>query len=284
MRRSFFAAVLTRRAVIQVLTLRAFRMARRRIPLPTDSGFPKTVSSYSAPVINPPSQRHLYENKMHNLGLVRDRMQGLVIAPGEYFSFWKLVGLPDEAHGFREASMFMNRRVGSAIGGGICQLSGVIYNAALLAGAEIIERHAHSIDAYGEGRYIPLGRDATVAYGYKDLAFRNILGIPLLLIMDVAPDRVTVVFRGSVRPFRSVEIEVEEGEFEPRPEGRIPDPAVSAPVVEAEGSDGRTTMTRRLIVDLAGVTRRELVSTDRYLATPRIVRVPAGVRRSPGEG
>lgn len=131
------------------------------------------LAEYACPLINPPSQRGLFENKIHNIRLAISRFRPPVLQPGQTFSFWDIALAPTLENGYREGAMFINRQVRSSLGGGLCQLSGLIYNLALLSGCEIIERHNHSIDAYGEARYIPLGRDATVAYGIKNLRFRN---------------------------------------------------------------------------------------------------------------
>jgi vancomycin resistance protein VanW len=67
-----------------------------------------------------------------------------------------------------------------SLGGGLCQLSGLIYYISLHANLEILERHSHSVDIYtDETRFTPLGSDATVAYGYKDLKIRNNLKDPI---------------------------------------------------------------------------------------------------------
>ena len=140
-------------------------------PFPAEAGV--QLASYACPLINPPSQRHMFANKIHNIELAIGRIEPLVLEPGQAFSFWQRVLAPTAENGYREGAMFVNRRVVPSFGGGLCQLSGLIYNLALLAGMRILQRHNHSIDAYGEERYIPLGRDATVAYGRKDLCFSN---------------------------------------------------------------------------------------------------------------
>ena len=176
---------------------------------PGRDGELRQIASYTCPILNPAFQRHVYENKMHNLALVQSRLDGLTLRRGELFSFWRLVGQPDEAHGFKVASNFIDGRVAFAEGGGICQLTSALYNAALLAGLDILERHAHSIDAYGSSRYVPLGRDATVAYGYKDLQFRNATAVPMTLRFRIDADQVEAAFYAPESPFGNVRLEVE---------------------------------------------------------------------------
>lgn len=137
------------------------------------AGFPYLLAEYECPLINPPSQHGLFENKLHNIRLAISRFDPPVLQAGQEFSFWDVALAPTAENGYREGAMFINHIVTTSLGGGLCQLSGLIYNLALLSDCEIVERYNHSIDAYGEARYIPLGRDATVAYGRKNLRFRN---------------------------------------------------------------------------------------------------------------
>jgi vancomycin resistance protein VanW len=99
---------------------------------------------------------------------------GLEIGPGEVFSFWRLIGKPSERRGFKSGPTFHRGKILDTYGGGLCQISGLLYNLALESGMSILERYPHSIDAYGDRRYLPLGRDATVAFLSKDLTFKNV--------------------------------------------------------------------------------------------------------------
>jgi len=75
-------------------------------------------------------------------------------------------------------------------GGGLCQLSGLLYHLALTGGIGIVERHPHSTDLYTDAtRYTPLGADATTAYGYKDLRFKNTLDIPFCFRVRIEGDK-----------------------------------------------------------------------------------------------
>jgi hypothetical protein len=167
------------------------------------------IGRYTCPILNPAFQRHVYENKMHNLALVRSRLDGVTLRSGELFSFWRLVGQPDETHGFKVASNFIAGRVTFAEGGGICQLTSALYNAALLAGLDVLERHAHTIDAYGANRYVPLGRDATVVYGYKDLVFKNKTAVAMTLRLGITPESVDAAFYAPQPAVADVRLEVE---------------------------------------------------------------------------
>ena len=120
------------------------------------------------------------EAKLENLRLAQSAIDSAVVMPGEIFSFWALVGAPTKRRGFRESRSIQGNNIENSVGGGLCQLSGLIYYISLVAGLEIIERHQHSMDIYDETtRFAPLGSDATVVYGYKDLRVRNCLNSPI---------------------------------------------------------------------------------------------------------
>ncbi len=132
------------------------------------------------------------ENKLNNLRLGAAQIQHIVIAPNEVFSFWKLVGNPSAKNGFAKSRSIINGKLEAETGGGLCQLSGIIYLLALKAGLSIIERHHHSIDIYKEAeRFTPLGADATVAYGYKDLQLLNHLPQSICFAFVIAKQQIT---------------------------------------------------------------------------------------------
>ena len=132
------------------------------------------------------------ENKIHNLRLAAGAIGGRILEPGHVFSYWQLVGPPSEARGYRRGRTLQNDEMIPDVGGGLCQLSGLVYHLALLLDLEIVERHSHSHDIYTEEeRFTPLGADAAVVFGYRDLRFRNVCGCPLLLRFSISTGRIT---------------------------------------------------------------------------------------------
>jgi hypothetical protein len=119
-----------------------------------------------------PRERALELGKAHNLATAAAALDGLVLPPGSTFSFWRQVGRATRARGYRVGRMLREGCLVPAVGGGLCQLSTALYDAALSAGCRIVERHAHS-------RVVPgsiaerTGRDATVAWNYVDLRFAS---------------------------------------------------------------------------------------------------------------
>ena len=121
------------------------------------------------------------EGKRANIRLSAARLDGVVVAPGETLSFWALVGRPSAAAGFEIGRSIRGDLVGGEVGGGLCQVSGIAYEAGLRAGLAVIERHPHSRDLYADAdRFTPLGLDATVVWPYKDLRLQNRLAVPVL--------------------------------------------------------------------------------------------------------
>jgi vancomycin resistance protein VanW len=130
--------------------------------------------------------------KLHNLALARQRISDLLIAPGEIVSFWHLVGRPNRKRGFRAGRSLLGGELRTDYGGGLCQLSGALYHLSLLAGLRVLERHPHSVDIYDDAtRQTPLGADATVAFGFKDLRIKNTLPDPFCFRIELQADKMT---------------------------------------------------------------------------------------------
>ncbi len=131
-------------------------------------------------------------NKVHNLSLAIAGINNITIKAGEIFSFWELVGNPSQKNGYQKSRSIINGKLEAAVGGGLCQLSGLIYFLAICSGLKITERHAHSIDIYREEeRFTPLGSDATVNYGYKDLRFLNQYNFPVAISLELTGNNLT---------------------------------------------------------------------------------------------
>lgn len=167
---------------------------QRRLALP-DENNASAVASF--PMQLQLEQRILptdcVEAKIQNIEIAVKRVQSVMVQPGWIFSFWHIVRRPTKARGFLPARSLLGGRLEADYGGGLCQLSGTIYHLSLEAGLKILERHPHSRDIYNdETRYTPLGSDATVAYGFKDLRVLNNLAVPICFRASVTPDRISV--------------------------------------------------------------------------------------------
>lgn len=126
--------------------------------------------------------------RTENVRLAAKALDGVILTPGEEFSFNKTVGERTSSSGYKEALIIVNDEFVPGVGGGICQVSSTLYNAAVDARLEITERHPHSLEI----TYVPPGQDATVAYPYLDLKFKN--NTPGLLLIRSAIHGSTLTF------------------------------------------------------------------------------------------
>lgn len=117
-------------------------------------------------------------NRTTNVELASNKINNVILLPGEEFSYNKVVGERTFANGFKEASVYTSSGVVNGLGGGICQVSSTLYNAVLHANLEIVERRNHRYAV----SYVPLGRDATVAYGSIDFRFKNNRTYPVKVV------------------------------------------------------------------------------------------------------
>ncbi len=104
-----------------------------------------------------------------NIRLSSAKLNGVEIQAGKIFSFNETVGEGSAANGYLSGRVLYQDRAAYEAGGGICQVSSTLFNALLLAGCVIVERHRHAYPV----TYVPLGLDATIRYGKKDLRMKN---------------------------------------------------------------------------------------------------------------
>jgi VanW like protein len=124
----------------------------------------------------------LQAGKIHNLRLAIRHINGIEIPAGEIFSFWSQVGQPTVWRGFAVGRELREGCIIPTVGGGLCQLSNALYDAALQSGLEIVERYAHS--QVIPGSLAEIGRDATVFWNYIDLKFRSSQDLRIEARMD----------------------------------------------------------------------------------------------------
>lgn len=137
---------------------------------------PYKAAEHRTPLFRPLRnvERWLQENKVINLKLAVEKLNGLVLKPGETFSVWRLVGKPTKAKGFTEGMVLTNGSFIAGVGGGLCQLSNLIYWMALHTPLKITERWRHTHDVFPDAnRTQPFGSGATLVYNYIDLQIKN---------------------------------------------------------------------------------------------------------------
>jgi vancomycin resistance protein VanW len=132
---------------------------------------------------------NLQKNKIVNLGLAVKRINSLTIEPGQIFSYWREMGKPTKAKGYLEGMILQNGKITTGIGGGLCQLSNLIYWMSLHTPLTVIERWRHGYDVFPDAnRAQPFGSGATCAYPYIDLQVINQTKQKFQLILEVTDD------------------------------------------------------------------------------------------------
>lgn len=209
--------------------------------------------------------------QIHNARLATEAIDGTVVRPGRVFSFNKTVGLWQAETGYRRAPVSYDGELVLAWGGGVCQVSTALYNAALLAGTEILERSRHS----WAPSYVAPGRDAAVASGGIDLRFRNTLPWPIRIRGKVAGE--SLMFEMLAReplPWR-VQVTANVDAVRAPCEVLQLDPALAPGRrrVVTEGQPGFRACVYRTFLPPGGAPRRQLVSADSYPPLNRVVHV-----------
>ena len=142
-------------------------------------------------------------NRNTNLSLACQAINGLVLEPGEEFSFNKVVGERTAERGYRSAPAYANGETVSELGGGVCQISSTLYYCVLLADLEVTERQNHSYVS----NYIDRGMDATVSWGGPDFKFRNTSSYPLRIEAEVSGGYVKIQLLGTDKKDYYIEME-----------------------------------------------------------------------------
>ncbi len=126
------------------------------------------------------NNEHLQQQKVKNLLLASNQIDRIIIKPGQTFSYWHAIGRPQKKHGYVEGMLLSQSKVTAGIGGGLCQLSNLLYWLFLHGPFKILERYHHSYDVFPDsGRVLPFGSGATVFYNYVDLVVKNTSSSPI---------------------------------------------------------------------------------------------------------
>jgi vancomycin resistance protein YoaR len=180
------------------------------------------------------SVRHQTQETVRNIRLATGKISGMTLEPGQVFSFTSTVGQMTAADGYEQAPVLLDGRRNDIAGGGICQVASTLYSAALQAGLGILERHKHSSPV----TYLPLGLDATIAWGQKDLRFQNTSGQSIAITGEIVGGRLIISLYGE-RPLEHTwEITSEINEIPPPETGKDLTPALEALVYRVELKDG----------------------------------------------
>jgi len=281
-------------AAVKPLVIKALRQGdSAHVPLPVKPLYPAiTVADIVRTGIKDRLSRYSTRfdpadaNRASNIRLAARKINGYIVFPGQTFSFNETVGPRDKAHGFKEALEIVDGEFVPGIGGGVCQVSSTLYNAALLANMTIVERYNHSKPL----GYVPMGRDATVVYGVLDLKFSNNTNTPIMIMAQTVDDQLHVGIFGQKPPAQSVELATLEQKVIPPSITKKPDSELflGETKVVKQGKPGYEVTTARIVYVNGREVKREIVSRDRYLPEDTIVMVgaklpPFALENSTGE-
>ena len=219
------------------------------------------------------------ENRSRNIEIASQALSGVLVKQGEVFSFNDRVGLRTPENGYLHAMTLTSTGPVMDWGGGVCQVSTTLYNAALLADFNVVERSTH----FDPPAYVPLGQDATVADGQIDLKMKNMRASPAYIKSMIDGDTLEVRIFGKVdKASPTVRIESAERTVHVmqtivKQDSTLP---LGQEVVESPGSNGFNVTVYRVKLLGNREISREKISTDEFAGSDRVVRV--GTRR-PGD-
>lgn len=148
------------------------------------SGFPLVAFSHESLLLRElrSVDMWLQHNKVHNLSLAIRKLNGLTLQPGETMSFWRLVGSPSHRKGYKQGMVLVNGGFKPGVGGGLCQLTNLVYWMTLHTPLQVKERYRHQYDVFPDSnRTLPFGSGATIAFNYIDLQIHNGTQVPYCL-------------------------------------------------------------------------------------------------------
>lgn len=211
------------------------------------------------------------KNRVTNLELASEKINGTIILPGEIFSYNKIVGERTIAKGYKEAAVYSGGKVVDGIGGGICQLSSTLYNAVIYANLEITARSNHRFLT----SYVTAGRDATVSWGTIDFCFKNTRSYPIKIVSSVKNGVVTTEIRG-IKEEKEYEVVIENTVTEviPYTINYIKDTTMNQGEEEIKqyGANGAKSVTYKIVKQNGIIVSKTLLSSDTYSALERIVK------------
>ena len=160
------------------------------------------------------SEMWLQHNKVTNLRLASARVDGILVRPGETFSFNRVVGNCTRRKGYVEGMRLSNGAARPGVGGGICQLANLLHWMVLHSPLTVVERSEHSFDPFPDnGRVLPWGVGCSIVYNYVDLVFRNDTDLTFQILVGVGDRYLEGELRADGLPDHSYSVSAREERF-----------------------------------------------------------------------
>lgn len=204
--------------------------------------------------------------RSYNVKLASKFIDGVILMPGDVFSYNDVVGPRTLSRGFKEANVYVGSEVEVGVGGGICQVSSTLFNSVVMSGLSIVSRTNHSLPV----SYVPLGRDATVSYGSIDFKFSNPYDMPVKIAASASEGVNTVAIYGTnANPSRKISFETELVRTIPYTAQQTEDPSLPQGEVKIEqrGANGAVYNTYKVVTENGTVISRSLLTKSTYNAT-----------------
>lgn len=202
------------------------------------------------------------KGRSENIKLAVNSINNMLLMPGDEFSFNESTGPRSAEEGYKEAPVIVNGELVPGIGGGICQVSTTLYQATLRSDVEVTSRRNH-------GRpvgYVPIGQDATVAYGYIDFKFRNNKDYPIYIESYINGEQVHVKLYSKKTNNMSIDLESEIIEVV-KPEMEVkkdPNMDVGERRINKAGKKGYRVVTYKVYLQDGKELKKEVISKDYY--------------------
>ena len=230
-----------------------------------DEAFPQRLSTYSTKF----STANV--NRSTNIRISADKVNGVVLMPGEEFSYNNTIGPTTPQNGYKPGAAYIGGKVVTDYGGGVCQTSSTIYNAVLYANLEVTSRISH----YFASDYVPVGRDATVYSPSLDFKFKNNRNYPIKIKAVVNGGTIQVdIFGVKEESDYDVEIESYITSYIPAKVEYENDSSLAegTEVVKEYGSSGFRSETYKILKKDGNIISRTLVSRDVYNGNSKVIR------------
>ncbi len=208
-------------------------------------------------------------NRSYNVKLASEKVNGILLNPGEEFSFNDTTGKRGLSQGFKMAPVIVQGQIQEGVAGGVCQVSSTLYNAALYSGITITDRRNHTIPS----SYVTKGRDATVSFGSIDFKFKNYYQNPIYIENVVVSNKVISRVYGDISDKKNIGITTDVTETIPRQVEVKEDPAMllGKERIDDKGRDGYKVDTYRVYYENGNVAKKELISKSYYPPRKKVV-------------
>lgn len=228
--------------------------------------FKDTLSTYTT------KYKESEKNRTINVKLSASKINGTILLPGQEFSYNNVVGERTFENGFKVATIFANNSHQQGLGGGICQTSSTLYNAILYANLEVTNRANHQLIV----SYVPLGQDATVAWPYTDLKFKNNRTTPIKIVVEAKDGKETVSILG-ISSIEDYEVTIKSVKLSSK--AYVTEYIDDATMNEGEesvvqyGTYGYTIEVYKILSKDGVEISNTLISTDKYNPLKKIVKI-----------